>query len=129
MMKAMEAGHLRERAKIRFLRRLGTDAPGMLLVTLADFLATGGSLVTRDRQETFLRLLDSLLELYFRRDAASIRGRNLITGKDLMDALGIPPGPAVGRLLRLVEEARVEGKIKNRDEAIRLARSSLAENE
>ena len=35
---------------------------------------------------------------------------NLVTGKDLMDALGIPPGPEVGRLLRLLEEARVEGR-------------------
>jgi poly(A) polymerase/tRNA nucleotidyltransferase (CCA-adding enzyme) len=68
-------------------------------------------------------LLDSLLELYFRRDAASIGGKNLVTGKDLMDALGIPPGPEVGRLLRLLEEARVEGEVKNRDEALRLAGS------
>ncbi len=109
MMRAMETDHLTERAKIRFLRRLGNDAPGMLLVSLADFLATGGPSATGDRQETFFRLLDSLLELYFRRDAASIGGKNLVTGKDLMDALGIPPGPEVGRLLRLLEEARVEG--------------------
>jgi hypothetical protein len=31
----------------------------------------------------------------------------------------------VGRLLRLLEEARVEGKIRNRDEALCLARSLL----
>jgi putative nucleotidyltransferase with HDIG domain len=123
MMRAMETDHLTERAKIRFLRRLGDDVPGMLLVSLADFLATGGPSATGDRQETFFRLLDSLLELYFRRDAASIGGKNLVTGKDLMDALGIPPGPEVGRLLRLLEEARVEGEVKNRDEALRLAGS------
>lgn len=123
MMRAVETHHLTERAKIRFLRRLGNDAPGMLLVSLADFLATGGPSATGDRQETFLRLLDSLLELYFQRDAASIAGMNLVTGKDLMAALGIPPGPEVGRLLRLLEEARVEGQVKNRDEALRLAGS------
>jgi len=126
MMRAMETDHLTERAKIRFLRRLGDDVPGMLLVSLADFLATGGPSATGDRQETFFRLLDSLLELYFRRDAASIGGKNLVTGKDLMDALGIPPGPEVGRLLRLLEEARVEGEVKNRNEALRLAGSLVA---
>ncbi len=127
MMRAMEGGRLTEKAKIRFLRRLGTDAPGMLLLTLADFSATGGPSSTEDRNEAFQRLLDSLFELYFRRDAASIAGKRLVTGKDLIDALGIPPGPAVGRLLRLLEEARVEGKITDRAGAIRLARSLIEE--
>jgi tRNA nucleotidyltransferase/poly(A) polymerase len=127
MMRAMEADHLTERAKIRFLRRLGPDAPGMILVTLADFLATHGPSATGDRQKAFHCLLDSLLELYFRRDAASISGKNLVTGNDLIDSLGIPPGPVVGRLLRLLEEARVEGRVKNRAEAIRLAASLLEE--
>jgi tRNA nucleotidyltransferase/poly(A) polymerase len=127
MMRALEADHLTERAKIRFLRRLGEDAPGMILLSLADFLATGGPHATRDRHETFLGLLASLLELYFRRDAASIEGRNLVTGKDLMETLGIPQGPEVGRLLRLLEEARVEGGIRNRDEALRLAESLAQE--
>ncbi|MGW8321285.1 MAG: CCA tRNA nucleotidyltransferase [Thermodesulfobacteriota bacterium] len=126
MMRAMEADHLTERAKIRFLRRLGDDVPGMLLVSLADFLATGGPSATGDRQKAFFGLLDSLLELYFRRDAASIGGKNLVTGEDLMDFLGIPPGPEVGRLLRLLEEARVEGTVKNREEALRLAGSMVA---
>ena len=123
MMRAMETDHLTEKAKIRFLRRLGHDVPGMLLVSLADFLATGGPSATGDRQKGFFRLVESLLDLYFRRDAASVGGKNLVTGKDLMDALGIPPGPEVGRLLRLIEEARVEGKVENRDQALRLAGS------
>jgi poly(A) polymerase len=121
----MEAGHLSERAKIRFLRRVGGDAPGMLLLSLADFLATAGPAVTGARRHTFGRLLDSLLGLYFQRDAASIREKNLVTGRDLIEELGITPGPVVGRLLRLLEEARVEGKVGNREEAIRLARSLL----
>jgi poly(A) polymerase len=123
----MEAGHLTERAKIRFLRRLGKDAPGMLLVSLADFLASRGPAATPEREGSFFRLLDSLLELYFQRDAASVSGRSLVTGKDLIDALGISPGPMVGRLLRLLEEARVQGDIRNRDEALQLARSLLDE--
>jgi hypothetical protein len=72
-------------------------------------------------------LLDSLLELFFRRDAASIGGKNFVTGKDLMDALGIPSGPEVGRLLRLLEEARVQGKVRNREEALRLGASLVEE--
>ncbi len=125
MMRSMETGHLTERAKIRFLQRLGGDAPGMLLLSVSDFLATGGPCATGNRRRGFLELMDSLLELTFRRDAASMAGKSLVTGRDLMEALEIPPGPTVGRLLRLLEEARVEGRIGNRSEAIRLARFLL----
>ncbi len=125
MMRAMETDHLTEKAKIRFLRRLGADAPGMFLLTSADFFSTGGPSATRDRHKSFHSLLDSLFDLYFRRDAASLGGKGLVTGNDLIDALGIPPGPTVGRLLRLLEEARVEGKVADRAGAIRLARSLL----
>jgi poly(A) polymerase len=119
----MEKDHLTERAKIRFLRRLGSDAPGILVVSLADFLATAIPSKAPGGETTFRRLLDSLLELYFKRDAASVTRKHLVTGKDLIDALGIAPGPTVGRMLRLLEEARVEGKITNRSEALLLARS------
>ena len=127
MMRAMQTDHLTERAKIRFLRRLGSDAPGIFLLSIADFLASAGPSATSERNELFCSLLNSLLELYFRRDAASIRGNRLVTGRELIDALGIPPGPTVGRLLRRLEEARVEGKVSDRAEALRLAGSLLDE--
>jgi poly(A) polymerase len=125
MLRALEEGHLTEKAKIRFLRRLGADAPGMLLVALADFEASRGPAATADRRVSFYGLLDSLTRLYFERDAASVSTKRLVTGKDLIDALGIPPGPTVGRLLNLLEEARVEGRVSNRSEALLLARSLL----
>jgi hypothetical protein len=37
-------------------------------------------------------------------------------------ALGVAPGPEVGRLVRAVEEARDSGEIKERDEALALLR-------
>ncbi len=45
----------------------------------------------------------------------------LITGHDLI-ALGLPQGPRVGRVLRTVENARLDGQIRTRDEALELAR-------
>jgi tRNA nucleotidyltransferase/poly(A) polymerase len=38
------------------------------------------------------------------------------------DELGLPPGPEIGRLLELVEEARAAGSIATREEALELAR-------
>ncbi len=49
----------------------------------------------------------------------------LLRGGDLI-ALGIAPGPAIGRILREVEDARLEGDVADRDGALALARK-LAE--
>jgi Poly A polymerase head domain len=41
------------------------------------------------------------------------------------DELGVPPGPEVGRLLRLVEEERAAGTLSTRGEALELVRREL----
>lgn len=46
----------------------------------------------------------------------------LITGDDLL-AMGLAPGPRVGRVLRAVETARLEGEIRTREEALARARA------
>jgi poly(A) polymerase len=46
----------------------------------------------------------------------------LITGHDVMDALGVEPGPEVGRLLMAVEEAQGAGEIHTREDALALVR-------
>jgi poly(A) polymerase len=38
------------------------------------------------------------------------------------DELGVPPGPAVGRLLEQVEEERAAGTISTREDALELVR-------
>jgi tRNA nucleotidyltransferase (CCA-adding enzyme) len=49
----------------------------------------------------------------------------LVQGRDVL-ALGVPPGPEVGRLVRAVEEARDCGEIKERDEALALLHRLVA---
>jgi len=48
--------------------------------------------------------------------------RRLITGDDLL-ALGLPPGPRIGEILRAVDDARLEGRIRTREEALEFART------
>ena len=42
----------------------------------------------------------------------------LITGRELMKALHIPPGPKVGQLLEAIQIARAEGKVATAEDAI-----------
>ena len=39
------------------------------------------------------------------------------------DELGLDPGPAIGRILDLIDEERAAGTISTREEALALARS------
>jgi tRNA nucleotidyltransferase/poly(A) polymerase len=47
----------------------------------------------------------------------------LLSGGDVQQLLGIPPGKAVGRVLDAVRSAQVDGTIRTRDEALAMARA------
>ena len=46
----------------------------------------------------------------------------LVDGNEVMDALGLKPGPMLGKVLNVVEEAQATGEIGSRKEALALAR-------
>jgi hypothetical protein len=46
----------------------------------------------------------------------------LLGGNEVMRALGLHPGPAVGRLLEAVREAQVDGEVKTPEEALEFIR-------
>ncbi len=54
----------------------------------------------------------------------SMEPEPLLTGKDLAD-MGYSPGPEFGRVLRIIEDAQLDEKIKSREEAAALARKTL----
>lgn len=51
----------------------------------------------------------------------------VLSGQDLMNHLGLPPSPQIGRLLTALQIARAEGLIETQDEAIGFARRILAQ--
>jgi len=48
-----------------------------------------------------------------------------LSGRDLMSALKLPPGPKIGHLLEAIQLARAENKLQTREEALELARQTL----
>jgi poly(A) polymerase len=123
MTSAYRKGHLTEKAMIRFLRRVGPDALGVLVLSLADVGASGGSGSEQDWKRSYFEVVDSLFSLCVERGATSREPGPLLSGRDLMDALNIDPGPRVGRLLRLLDDARIQGRIRDREGALDLARA------
>ena len=59
------------------------------------------------------------------REAPPVPAR-LVTGGDVL-ARGVPAGPRVGAILEAVEDARLEGRVRTRDEALALLETLAAE--
>ena len=117
---------LTRRAVFRFFRDLGDDGPACLLLWWADRLATRGPLSNTAQIPDQRARLEELLRAYFFKPEEAIRPPKLIDGHELMQALGVPPGPLVGQLLRAIEETQAEGKLRSKDEAVALAQLLLA---
>jgi hypothetical protein len=49
----------------------------------------------------------------------------LIDGHDIMDAFDLAPGPLIGKLLAMVNEAHASGELNTREEALALVRKEL----
>ncbi|HVT17390.1 MAG TPA: hypothetical protein VHQ90_14570 [Thermoanaerobaculia bacterium] len=61
-----------------------------------------------------------LVELARREGENLFHPPRLLTGSEVQDLLGIPPGPEIGRALAALTAAQVEGRVHTREEAIEL---------
>ncbi len=59
-------------------------------------------------------------ELYVSLTPGQVNPAPLLTGRDLL-GLAVPRGPAIGEILHAVRAAQLNGEIRDRDEALRLA--------
>lgn len=112
-----QAGQITRRARFRFFRDLGDDAPDLLLLALADAAAlTGGSpqAVWAGEGGVVVRDLMAGAE----EASAAEATPPLLRGQEVMEAFHLPPGPAVGRLLARAREAQALGLVTTREEAL-----------
>jgi len=112
------------RAVYRFFRDTRSAGIEIVLLALADHLATFDGPGDETRWQRLVKLVGTLCHHYFERHTETVAPVPLLDGRQLMDALQLSPGPEIGRLLRLIEEAQAAGKVSTREEALRLARQS-----
>ncbi|MBP5403601.1 MAG: CCA tRNA nucleotidyltransferase [Elusimicrobiaceae bacterium] len=130
---------LTQRGVYHFFRDLGEAAIPMLLLCWADYTSyvtdtqlrrilpkSGERMMTLTQAERFknvgktlrhLQLLHFMLGQFFDRPT-TVKPIRVISGQDVMQVLGLEPGPQVGAILEAVAVAQVEGKIKTRKEAL-----------
>jgi poly(A) polymerase len=111
-----------------YLRLTEPVAADVTLLTVADRLSARGAGPTAAPEmiEAHLELARQVLPyaLEWHREGPP---RSPIPGDELAAALGIEEGPTLGRLLEVVRKGVFTGDVESRDEAVEVARASLAE--
>jgi len=119
-----EAGVTR-RAAYRYFRDTREAGVDVVLLALADHIATHGPDVQPDRWARRIEAASKLLAEYWTRLAKDVAPTSLVSGDDLMAELDLPPGKRIGELLEVIREAQAAGEVGTREEAIMLARRAV----
>jgi len=110
-------GSASKRAVHRFLEATDEAAPAVAIFSLMDHLAIYKSDEGQLEWERLLNVVLQICRTYF-----APKLPTLLTGKDIIQQLNIPPGPEVGRLLKEVKEAQAVGEVITREEALAFIR-------
>lgn len=109
---------------IRFFRDLGEDAILVIVLSMADTLSKKGPSVSESQKESYLNWCRKTMAEYFVSIRQYLAGDDLIGGDDLIRMGGVP-GPGIGYILEKIRDARDNGMLKNRQDALEFARSML----
>lgn len=108
------------RAIFRYFRDTAEEAVSTLLISLADQRATKGPLTSRQVRMRHEKVVADLIQEYFRRKKEKKPVR-LITGDDLLKEFALNPSPLLGKILSKVEELQAIGRLKTKEEALKVA--------
>jgi len=122
-------GRLTLKACLRLVREAGEALPGLFLVAMADALAGKGTGSPEKMEEELALLYDKLIRVWQERVQPVQSAQPLLNGHDLIDELGLRPGPLMGKILNRLQDARMEGRVATRSEALALAGRYMRELE
>jgi poly(A) polymerase len=113
-----------QRAIYRYFRDTGEAGIDILFLALADYLASRGPLASMEEWKKHCQLINYILAEHDKQQA-KILPVELIDGHDIMDKFDLAPGPLIGKLLAMVNEAHASGELSTREEALALVRKKL----
>ena len=100
--------------RLQAVRELGGRCIEVVLLSLADRMATRGPASTKQAMELYRRMATRVLADYF----WDIDYPKLVDGRDVMMHAGVVPGPEVGRALFKARVAQREAIVSNRNQAL-----------
>jgi len=114
-----------QRAIYRYFRDTGEAGIDILILALADYLASRGPLVSMEEWGKNCQLINYILAEHDKQQT-KILPVKLIDGHDIMNNFDLAPGPLIGKLLAMVNEALASSELSTKEEALALVRRELA---
>ncbi len=106
-----------DKAIWRLVRDAGDETPGLLMLAQGDALASSGKDI-----EDLNKVIKKALSIYS--NTREPKFKRLISGDDLIK-IGFTPGPIFKKILKKIEEAQIEGKLKTKQEAITFVKNQF----
>jgi poly(A) polymerase len=116
------AGTVTDRAAYRFFRDAGEAGIDVILLSLADFLGKSVAPPAAEEWSARLEVAHRLLEARLISAPDRLDPPRLVRGDRLAKALGMEPGPELGRLLEAIREAQAGGEVADESGAVELAK-------
>ncbi|MEP7294338.1 MAG: hypothetical protein ABI835_21290, partial [Chloroflexota bacterium] len=109
----------------RYWKQMGEAGIDLIFLSLADYLGAVGVRLDHDLWLRVVANAQTLLNAYYEERERLVEPPALMDGRELMQALGLVPGPVIGDLLERIREGQVSGEITSTEDALRFARSYL----
>jgi putative nucleotidyltransferase with HDIG domain len=116
---------LTRRAMYRFFRDTKAYGVDILLLSMADHLATHGPEVDQATWVERLGMIAEMFETYFSQHEEVVAPPSLVNGNDIMQELGLSPGQQIGVILEAIREAQASGEVVTKEDALTMARRVL----
>jgi hypothetical protein len=88
-----------------------------LLLSLADRYATLGERTSQKHLHRHYQVISFIIDKFYT-PSVSIIPPKILKGGEIMAYFGLKSGPLIGKLLKEVDEAFVDNKVKNKEEAL-----------
>ncbi len=117
---------LTRRAMYRFFRDSGDSGIDVLLLSIADAMATQPNISASSdvSYKTVVDVVKNILDYYYT-EYRRQRKKPLVSGSYLIKKFKVEPGPVIGRILKDVEEQRGAGLLNNKSDAIQFIKENL----
>ena len=114
---------LTQKGITRFYKKCGEYTPALLLAAIADTQAKQHKI--NHKNNAFNSFLKKMIFQYFYDYRPLSDEPPLVTGRDLIQIFGLKPSPLFGKILDLVDDAKLTKTINNRPEALELIKDVL----
>ncbi|MCP4715856.1 MAG: HD domain-containing protein [Deltaproteobacteria bacterium] len=117
IMQLAQLAKITRRAKIRLVMDCSDCGIEIVLLAVADMLATGPHEYETASGQKILRLAGELLTLVLERENEP-EHQALVSGRDLIDILDIHEGPEIGNILKQIRQMERNGTLSTRDDVL-----------